>query len=97
MTALLLLFRLLCAGAGVCALARCPMEEGLPLALLGLIAAGYPLALAGGTAWLGLLPWLLRIAGVVLLFKALVEKPVRWENFIPAVIAFGLSWLLGWL
>ena len=45
----------------------------------------------------GLLPWLLRIAGVVLLFKALVEKPVRWENFIPAVIAFALSWLLGWL
>ena len=41
MTALLLLFLLLCAGAGVCALARCPMEEGLPLALLGLIAAGH--------------------------------------------------------
>ena len=40
MTALLLLFLLLCAGAGVCALARCPMEEGLPLALRGLIAAG---------------------------------------------------------
>lgn len=33
---------------------------------------------------LGLLPWLLRIAGVVLLVKALFDKPVKWENFMPA-------------
>ena len=30
---------------------------------------------------MGLLPWLLRIAGVVLLIKALLDKPTRWENF----------------
>ena len=34
---------------------------------------------------MGLLPWLLRIAGVVLLIKALLDKPTRWENFMPAV------------
>lgn len=36
---------------------------------------------------MGLLPWLLRIAGVVLLIKALLDKPTRWENFMPAVVA----------
>ena len=46
---------------------------------------------------MGLLPWLLRIAGVVLLLKALFEQPVRWENFMPAVIAFALSILIGWI
>ena len=35
---------------------------------------------------MGLLPWLLRIAGVVLLIKALLDKPTRWENFMPAVL-----------
>ena len=44
---------------------------------------------------LGLLPWLLRIAGVVLLVKALFDKPVKWENFMPAIIAFVLSAVLG--
>ena len=44
-----------------------------------------------------LLPWLLRIAGVVLLIKALLDKPTRWENFMPAVVAFALSLLIGWI
>ena len=44
---------------------------------------------------MGLLPWLLRIAGVVLLIKALLDKPTRWENFMPAVVAFALSLLIG--
>lgn len=44
-----------------------------------------------------LLPWLLRVAGVVLLLKALFEQPTRWENFMPAIIAFALSMVLGWL
>lgn len=44
-----------------------------------------------------LLPWLLRVAGVVLLLKALFEQPTRWENFMPAIIAFALSAVLGWL
>lgn len=46
---------------------------------------------------MGLLPWLLRIAGVVLLVKALFDKPVKWENFMPAIIAFVLSAVLGWI
>ena len=47
--------------------------------------------------FLVLLPWLLRIAGVVLLIKALLDKPTRWENFMPAVVAFALSLLIGWI
>ena len=42
---------------------------------------------------MGLLPWLLRIAGVVLLIKALLDKPTRWENFMPAVVATFLALL----
>lgn len=63
---------------------------------------------ANGVAWvsfvgvaflllMGLLPWLLRVAGVVLLIKALLDKPTRWENFMPAVVAFALSLLIGWI
>ena len=39
---------------------------------------------------MGLLPWLL-------LIKALLDKPTRWENFMPAVVAFALSLLIGWI
>ena len=46
---------------------------------------------------LGLLPWILRIAGVVLLLKALFMQPTKGENFIPAVTAFALSVVLGWV
>lgn len=46
---------------------------------------------------IGLLPWLLRIAGVVLLIKGLVDKPVRWENFTPALGAFLLSAVIRWI
>ena len=46
---------------------------------------------------MGLLPWLLRVAGVVLLIKALLDKPTRWETFMPAVVAFALSLLIGWI
>ena len=46
---------------------------------------------------MGLLPWLLRVAGVVLLIKALLDKPTRWENFMHAVVAFALSLLIGWI
>ena len=44
-----------------------------------------------------LLLMLLRVAGVVLLIKALLDKPTRWENFMPAVVAFALSLLIGWI
>lgn len=46
---------------------------------------------------LGLLPWLLRVAGVVLLLKAIFQQPVKWENFLPAVSAFILAVVLGWI
>ena len=46
---------------------------------------------------LGLLPWALTVLGIILLIKALFEKPVRWENFIPAVIAFVVSAVLRWI
>ena len=44
-----------------------------------LLIIGLPLMLL-----LGLLPWLLRVAGVVLLIKAILDQPTRWENFLPA-------------
>ena len=46
---------------------------------------------------LSLAPWALALAGVVLLVKALTEKPMRWENFMPAVVAFLLSGLIRWI
>ena len=59
---------------------------------LVLTLIGLPLAIL-----FSLLPWLLRVAGVVLLIKALLDKPTRWENFMPAVVAFALSLLIGWI
>lgn len=46
---------------------------------------------------LSLAPWALAVAGMVLLVKALTEKPMRWENFMPAVVAFLLSGLIRWI
>ena len=60
--------------------------------LVALLIVGLPLMLL-----LGLLPWLLRIAGVVLLVKAILDQPARWENFLPAIAAFALSVLIGWI
>ena len=34
---------------------------------------------------------------VVLLIKAILDQPTRWENFLPAIAAFALSVLLGWI
>lgn len=44
-----------------------------------------------------ILPWVLAAAGVVLLLKALSEKPLFWENFIPAGVAFVAAGVLRWL
>ena len=60
---------------------------GLVLTLIGL-----PLAIL-----FGLLPWLLRLAGVVLLVKGILDRPFRWENLIPAVLAFVASGVLRWI
>lgn len=65
MSAVFLILLLLPAGAGVCAVARCQLAEGLAVAMLGLVAAGYLLALAGLLPLLGLLPWAI---GLCLLF-----------------------------
>ncbi len=46
---------------------------------------------------LSLAPWALAVIGVVLLVKALTEKPLRWESFMPAVVAFLLSGLIRWI
>lgn len=59
---------------------------------LVLVLVGLPFLLM-----MAVLPWLLRIVGVILLLKALFESPTRWENFMPAVIAFALSILIGWI
>ncbi len=57
-----------------------------------LALVGLPLILL-----MALLPWLLRLAGVVLLVKALMDQPTRWENFLPAIAAFALSMIAAWL
>ena len=57
-----------------------------------LTVIGLPLALL-----FGFLPWLLKIAGVVLLIKGLLDQPFRWENLLPAVGAFLLAALIGWI
>lgn len=44
-----------------------------------------------------LLPWFLRLAGVVLLVKGLLDRPFRWENLMPAALAFLASGILKWL
>lgn len=44
-----------------------------------------------------LLPWVLRLAGVVLLVKGVLDRPFRWENLIPAAVAFLASGILKWI
>lgn len=46
---------------------------------------------------IGLLPWLLRLAGVILLIKGFLDRPLKWENFTPALGAFVLSALIRWI
>ncbi|HJD21392.1 MAG TPA: glycosyltransferase [Candidatus Gemmiger faecigallinarum] len=88
---------LLAAAAGVCALTRCRMEEGLPAAVLGLMTAGYLLALAGGTALLGLLPWAAALAGGGLtLRRALAHRGVRWQALCQGAALFALFAALYW-
>ena len=43
---------------------------------------------------LGLMPCIMSISAAVLLIRGLLDHPVRWENLIPAAVAFGLSVLL---
>ena len=65
---------------------------GSVLIALVLTLIGLPLAIL-----FSLLPWLLRLAGVVLLIKGILDQPFRWENLLPAVGAFLLAALIGWI
>ena len=58
--------------------------------VVGSVLIGLVLTLIG-------LPWLLRLAGVVLLVKGILDQPFRWENLIPAVLAFVASGVLRWI
>ena len=62
------------------------------VAALVLTLIGLPLAIL-----FGLLPWLLRLAGIVLLVKGLLDRPFQVENLLLAVGAFAAGWLIGWL
>lgn len=62
------------------------------VAALVLTLIGLPLAIL-----FSLLPWLLRLAGIVLLVKGLLDRPFQPENLLPAVGTFAASWLLSWL
>ena len=45
-----------------------------------------------------LIPVILFLVGLpFLLLMGLLDKPTRWENFMPAVVAFALSLLIGWI
>ncbi len=57
-----------------------------------LMVVGMPLALL-----FGCLPWLLRVAGVVLVLKGLLDRPFKWENLVPGVGAFLLAAVVGWI
>lgn len=61
----------------------------IPILLVSMVLLSIPFAII-----FGLLPWLLRVACVILLIRALMEHPFRLESLIPAAIAFGLSVLL---
>lgn len=70
--------------AGVAAIS---VVGGLILTLIGL-----PLMLL-----FSLLPWLLRLAGVVLLAKALLDRPFQWESLLPALAVFAVAGLIRFL
>lgn len=62
------------------------------IALAVLLVVGLPLVLL-----LGFAPWFLGLVGVILLVKALLDKPLVLENFYPAGIALIASAVLRWI
>lgn len=96
MSAVFLIALLLPAGAGVCALARCKLAEGLAAAMLGLIAAGYLPALAGLLPLLGLLPWAAALAGVILAERRRSADPAFFAGLWRGAAAFALLALFYW-
>lgn len=61
---------------------------GVALLTGGMLLLSLPLVII-----LGLFPWLLRVAAVILLIKALLA-PLRWTNFIPAAVLLAISLIL---
>lgn len=96
MSAAFLILLLLPAGAGVCAVARCQLAEGLAVAMLGLVAAGYLLALAGLLPLLGLLPWAAALAGVILVERRRGDNPAFFRGLWQGAAAFVLLALFYW-
>lgn len=58
----------------------------LPVLVLGMMLLSIPFLVI-----IAVLPWLLRIAAVVLLFRALLDRPFHLSSLIPAAIALLLS------
>ena len=81
MNALLILALLSIAAAGLALALRCGAEESYVLLALGLIAAGYLLALTGLLPFAGLLLWLAALAGAGFIAYTLVKK--RWRDLLP--------------
>lgn len=58
----------------------------LPVLILGMMLLSIPFLVI-----MAVLPWLLRIAAVVLLLRALLDHPFQLSSLIPAAIALLLS------
>lgn len=65
---------------------------GIALLTVILLLVGIPLMIL-----VGLLPWFLNLAAVVLLIKGLLDRPFCWENLYPAAAALLLSALIRWI
>lgn len=61
----------------------------IPVLMLAMVCFAVPFAIISA-----LLPWLLRLAGVILLVRALMEQPFSLYSLAPAALIFGLSILL---
>ena len=58
----------------------------LPILVVGMRLLSIPFLVI-----MAVLPWLLRAAAVVLLFRALLDRPFQLSSLIPAAIALLLS------
>ncbi|MGE4276114.1 MAG: phage-shock protein [Lawsonibacter sp.] len=61
----------------------------IPVLMLAMVLFAIPFAII-----LALLPWFLRLAAVILLIRALMERPFTLNSLVPAALIFGLSVLL---
>ncbi len=62
------------------------------LALVALTLIGLPLMLL-----VAILPGFLTLAGIILVVKALMDRPVLAENFYPAAACLVMAALLRWI